>query len=633
MTKNLLAFFICIILLPCCGRKTPEEQPVTNEDVPDVSPAAYMSLYDPVADAGQYTLPEMKVVPPKYWSCVDVLEASSRNDPDRSAHGEGLQYHLLCQSIAGLVNAAVDEGRAQIAVWLYDHGHRDSYELSKKALDNLGMNEQGLQTGLELALNDYNDADGVKIQLKGLFDGYVLTDLKNNPESNLVATVASHVYNSIIVDVRDRELFDKAGYKMTYDARTKSTAEAWYEFKDRCSNAALVVMPVLTGELRQFVIKNKLFALNINKVADNPSQGQNLDIFEEALSWLAPGARAYGWEGNVAEDVFVNRASLTGHPWVPADWYYNLPLTSINYGARQKQTLVKVQHPKNIDFDKKKRFVAYWLTDGDNVQWMMNDFVRNYYSDKHSAEVKMGYGVALHNLSLMAPEQHKNIIDAQLQECTLIEALGGGYLYADNFGQYDMRSDRLDKLASDVAASMRQHRVKILGLMCRDVGSAAAKDGYRAFIEANDQLEGIVVVQYSPMYASGEGEIFWFKNSAGFQIPVVTVKYTIWNHEGNNVSRQGSPAFVFGKLKSEAENSYSLVSVHAWSRFHDIGNSGDVTAELANGGNIYGTSAAWLCSRRFDTSMETISVQELIWRIRMKFYPQQTTALIESYTD
>src|SRR5690606_34179460 len=133
-----------------------------------------------------------------------------------------------------------------------DHGGSESYSLSKKALNNLGVSEQGGQSAIELARNTYGESDGVHIQIKDLFSGYVLTDVNNNPESNIVASVASSIYNAIIVDVRDKAKYDAAGYSMQYDARTKNTADAWREFKDKVSNKALVVMPVQTGELRDF---------------------------------------------------------------------------------------------------------------------------------------------------------------------------------------------------------------------------------------------------------------------------------------------------------------------------------------------------------------------------------------------
>lgn len=67
---------------------------------------------------------------------------------------------------------------SDVAVWLYDHGGKASYKVSKQALEDMGICEQGVQNGLELACSDYESVDGLRVQLKGFFDGYVLTDVK-----------------------------------------------------------------------------------------------------------------------------------------------------------------------------------------------------------------------------------------------------------------------------------------------------------------------------------------------------------------------------------------------------------------------------------------------------------------------
>lgn len=113
-------------------------------------------------------------------------------------------------------------------------------------------------------------------------------------------------------------------------------------------------------------------------------------------------------------------------------------------------------------------------------------------------------------------------------------------------------------------------------------------------------------MQYSP-YAGGEGEVFWVTNKAGYDIPVITVKYSLWDriHE-----REGSPDFIASKLKEEAqEESFSVVCVHAWSRFE---------------GDTYGASAAKRCAERLDDRFEAINMQELVWRLRMSRRPEQT---------
>lgn len=622
---NGIALVMCSLFLSCSKYKSPD----INQGINDAVPQLYDDLYDPLKDNGQYNLPEMTVKPKRYWSVVEVLNVGSRNNIGESNEIRGLQYHLLAQSLAGLTNRAVQQGKSQIAVWLHDHAGRESYALSKQALGDMGIGEQGMQSAIELARNDYGPSDGIKLQIKDLFDGYVLTDVTNNPESNIVASVASSVYNALIVDIRDKAKYDAAGYTMKYDARNKSTADAWKEFKTKVSNKALVVMPVQTGELRDFAITNNLFVVNINKRKENASAGQNLQVFEEILSWLAPGAPIYGWEQGIDESVFVSRASAKGHVWVPSDWTYNIPLTSLTYKQRQTSALAKVVNPQFIDWKKDKKFVSYYLSDGDNVQWMMNDFVSDYYQNGDAAGMKMGFGIAASNLLQMAPSQFNNIFSKQHRDYTLIEALGGGYQYVDNFGIEESRTTRLTNLAKDVAQHMRQHRIKVLGLMAKDVKSAAAKEGYQAFIDANEQLEGLVVLQYSP-YAGGKGDIIWLKNKQGYEIPVISIRYSLWNFGNVNHEREGTPAYISQKLAVDTDNKFSVIGVHAWSRFKDIGKGTDPLAENNDGDNN-GASAAKLMSNHLGPDFETVNVQELIWRIRMNHSKEETDRYLKTY--
>ena len=559
-----------------------------------------------VPDGKLYSMPEMKKKPRKFWTCTGVVSIDNRNSINETETMQGLQYHLLCQSLAGLTNRMVEEGKSDVAVWLYDHGGKASYKVSKQALEDMGICEQGVQNGLELACSDYESVDGLSVQLKGFFDGYVLTDVKNNPESGIVASVASHVYNSIIVDVRDKEYFEKAGYSMKYDATHKTTLDAWHEFKDKCNNEALVIMPVQTGELREFAIKNNLFVLNLNKKQGDPRSGQNVDLLEEVLAWLQPNVPVYGWEQGVSEDQFVARISKSGHPMIPCDWSYNHSLTSLLYTECQQPVQAQSFNPKLIDFDKKRNYVSFFLSDGDNIQWMMQDFATSFYDVPEAIEVKMSYGLPVSTLSMMAPAQLHNLMNLRRDECSVLEMLGGGYYYIDAYSQNNNRNDNLKVAAERLAVSMRRYHVGLLGVMAMDVKSVASKEAYQAFVDANDRLEGIIALQYSP-YAGGGGEVFWVTNKNGYDIPVITVRYSLWDriHE-----REGSPDFIASKLKAEPQvESFSAICVHAWSRFE---------------GNAHGAAAARLCAGKLDGRFEVVNMQELVWRLRMSRHPEQT---------
>ena len=560
-----------------------------------------------VPDGKLYSMPEMKKKPRKFWTCTGVVSIDNRNSINETETMQGLQYHLLCQSLAGLTNRMVEEGKSDVAVWLYDHGGKASYKVSKQALEDMGICEQGVQNGLELACSDYESVDGLRVQLKGFFDGYVLTDVKNNPESGIVASVASHVYNSIIVDVRDKEYFEKAGYSMKYDATHKTTLDAWHEFKDKCNNEALVIMPVQTGELREFAIKNNLFVLNLNKKQGDPRSGQNVDLLEEVLAWLQPNVPVYGWEQGVSEDQFVARISKSGHPMIPCDWSYNHSLTSLLYTERQQPVQAQSFNPKFIDFGKKRNYVSFFLSDGDNIQWMMQDFATSFYDVPEAIEVKMSYGLPVSTLSMMAPAQLHNLMNLRRDECSVLEMLGGGYYYIDTYSQNNNRNDNLKVAAERLAVSMRRYHVGLLGVMAMDVKSVASKEAYQAFVDANDRLEGIIALQYSP-YAGGGGEVFWVTNKNGYDIPVITVRYSLWDriHE-----REGSPDFIASKLKAEAQvESFSAICVHAWSRFE---------------GNAHGAAAARLCAGKLDGRFEVVNMQELVWRLRMSRHPGTDT--------
>lgn len=622
MTTSLilhLLIFSCSLLLCCCGSKEsvtvidggtgiPNKGSDTTKTgsnsftLPASNPDAvtYESIFDEVSDKGQYYMPQTRRTPKKYWALVNA----SSDDPGLKGIGEGLQYSLLCQSLAGIVNSAMDEGKTDVGIWLDVSGK--SYELSK---NNLG-GEIGRQTGIELLTKEYGPVDGIEADVKKLVDGYVLTDVVSNPESGVVATVASHVYNSIIVDVRDKEYFDALGYKMNYDARAKTTADAWLEFKDKCNNEALVVMPVKTAELREFAIKNRLFCVNLNKAYGSVSQGQNVQLFNEILAWMKPNAPVLGWEQGVSEDSFVGLASNAGHPLLASDWSYNHTLTSIDYNNRQDGILAKVTNPRSIDYGAGSRFVSFFLSDGDNYQWVMGDsFVNDFYCQEERTASKMSFSLCAEALSQLAPAQLGNIFNLQGSANTMIESFGGGYYYADTYSISGNRSENLKIMAERAASHMRQHRIKVLELIATDVYSQKAQEAYKAFIEANDQLEGIIAIQYSP-YNGGHGKIFWETNSAGYDIPVVTAKYSLWQGGSDG---QGDPATIASAINS-GQDSLALICVHAWSDFD----------------GKRASSAALSCLKNAGASFKPANVQELIWRIRMRHRKEQTLKYLKT---
>jgi hypothetical protein len=217
---------------------------------------------------------------------------------------------------------------------------------------------------------------------------------------------------------------------------------------------------------------------------------------------------------------------------------------------------------------------------------------------------------------------------------SIIEFGGNGYFYADDFAS-SVQSERttlLNNHAQRIADNLRQRRIKILGLFCNDVKSEQAREAYQAYISKNDQLIGIIAVQYTP-YAGGNGEIMWFKNASNINIPVVTVRYSMWNFGSSNSSNEGTPAFVasqINKLSDASNSSFSMVAVHAWSAFSDIGESTSLTDENKNGTAYSATPVSW-CTKRLSKKVRVVNAEEFIWQLRMKNYPEETKKILQSF--
>ena len=115
------ALLLSLTMASCEVYESPEINQGLNEEN---NTSLYADAYDPISNVGQYYMPEMKVKPKKYWNCVEVVTVGSRNELGQTDKMRGLQYHLLCQSLAGLTNRAVEQGKSEIAVWLHDPNKR-----------------------------------------------------------------------------------------------------------------------------------------------------------------------------------------------------------------------------------------------------------------------------------------------------------------------------------------------------------------------------------------------------------------------------------------------------------------------------------------------------------------------------
>ncbi|MDX9748419.1 MAG: GxGYxYP family putative glycoside hydrolase [Paludibacter sp.] len=604
-----LLSLLAAMMLSCETYVTPDPTAHKNDSI---STSLYVEQYDKFSDKGQYNLPKQKLGN-SFW--VVVNSTSNVNDYSDNS----LRTSLLAESIIGLTALAVNENRGSTMVWS-DVATPEYIALR----NNTGMKNLGSASVWELL---------EKPEIKQCIKGYVLYNMLRQ-ESISAATVAAHVYESILVDAQNEAKVQALGYTKTYDASNQTPVTAWAAFRDKCNNNALLFMPTLTANNKGFAIAHRLMFINFNKRYAFPSSGNNSALFSEVLAWLKPLSPVIGWEQNVDEHSFVNLVSNSGNIVAPADWLYNLTILSANYTDKQ-QGIATVTNPRYITYSDTASFASFFLSDGDNIQWMINGFRNSkYYFNPDNIKTKISFGMPVSNLSTMIPGLLPTLFAEQSPSNSIIEFGGNGYFYADDFasGVKGERTTLLANHAQKIADNLRQRRIKLLGLFCNDVKSEEAKEAYQAYISKNDQLVGIIALQYTP-YAGGNGEIMWFKNANNIHIPVVTVRYSMWNFGNSNNSNEGTPAFVasqINKLSDASKSTFSMVAVHAWSAFSDIGESTSLTDENKNGTAYSATPVSW-CTKRLNKKVRVVNAEEFMWQLRMKTFPEETRQILQSF--
>ena len=581
----------------------------------------YEDIYDPIKDVGQFQLPSLTKTPKYCW----FLTVENEN-PSQS-----LKEYILAASMSGLTARAIQNDKTDVAIWIRNHGDNlAAYKAELMSLQERGCQFLGDISPFELMTQKMPLVNGKDVNINHLFDGYILMDMDNNPQSGSVAVTASHVYNGVIVDKVFKDKFDKAGFKMLYDASNKKVPDAWNEFKDKCATDGMVVMPNNTYELRDVAIQNSWFFMNFYPEPHSNDKGEYWNLYQEVCSTLDNHTMVYGWEEGPHDERAINAVvSENALSTAINDWFYNYCLTNSDYRNRQNSVLADVINPKDINYNKDKRFVSYYMSDGDNNQWMMGGFIEDWYDVPYSSANKVAFGINTTAMPQMAPAAYEYILNHQPKGSTIVEVQGGGVMYSDTYGNKRNRSEALKERARMTAAHMRQHRIKVLGLMAKEyVGSEQAKEAYQTYINENDQLIGLVALQYTP-YAGGRGDIYWFKNTVCMHIPVITVKYSLWN-EPQNREREGTPKYIDACLDKDENNpKYNLVCIHAWSKFSDQGTDCDELAETRKG-DVMGSNIATLLTNHLDDSYEVVSLEELIWQLRMDVYPEETQNFLDS---
>ncbi len=513
----------------------------------------------------------------------------------------------LAQSISGLAAQALNENRGEEGVWIY-YSNDNYVDYYASLVKRIQVKNTGTYTVWELVK---------RYSKKGIIDGYVLYDCKSNNNTINLATIYAGVKKSVLIDIEQEKKAIALGLVKQEDVRGRSLdKELFDELRGQLNPALLVLANPQASNNRDYAIAHKSM---VYYGVDS--------LLENILSWVQPLSPVIGWNKG-DEFKHIEPCTRWGLINTVSDFCMNLPLLSI----RTKDPLPKIRalDPATINFSKQSNYQSFVMSDGDNMQWTSNQFInsKDYWANAANSKLSMGFTSCLLNLSMASRDVYKKLLATQQPGVSLVE-YGGGYYYPDLFAiARPNREELVRKFAAIINVKMKETGTSVFGVICKNLASERAKEMYRVFAEEIEDLSGIIAVQYSP-YNGGNGKIYWVKNKKGISIPVITARYQLWANQHRKNS--GSPADIAGYINTDTTagtGEWGWTIVHAWSRFDkDASGSFDDIKKGEKKGERGVTPVKWTSELLSDRTT-VVSIEELIWRIRMKNNRQETESVI-----
>lgn len=525
---------------------------------------------------------------------------------------------MLVASLSGLATQAVGVKQFNEMVW-EEHTPADFYSELQDAVIDAIQPQSIRHTECWQLLSDYKRAGVVKGYILYSSDkskGRMYSRRENMNLSANVATVYAGVLKGVLIDESLEQQAQALGLKRLKDCRTISMEDCFNEMKTRLNNHSALAVDPKVSNCREYAIANRLMVYyDVNALS------------EKIMEWVEPLSPIVGWN---CPDEFTHTSLVSrwGHFNTASNWCKNMTLLAAA-SAKMKPKHLQPFNPKQIDYSDPSSFHAFLMSDGDNMQWTYNSFMTSddFYASPLKKDFSINWTSCPVNLSIMSVPSWNRIVDKGMLFNTIVE-YGGGYQYPDLFAtNRSNRAELLTRFARRLNEHFNQLGLTTMGVICQDVHSKAAREAFSIYAHEIKSLCGIIAIQYYPYELAGEIE--WFDNGVGIDIPVVTATYSIWDTVDAKRPHGGTPSYVASLInrnalsatKNKQAGELSFTIVHAWSSF-DKSNSEENTT-------VKGINAAWASAQKLNQYVHTVSLEELLWRIRMRYRPQQTQSLIQ----
>ncbi len=582
MLTIVLALTLSMLCLCCCSQPstTPSEQPPQPPQDPDTKPdGPEDDPDDSVSD------PDDSVSDPD--DSETAPEEPTPLLPAISVAPNKAKTLLLTKAVSGangvtlgtLQGLAAKNSETQILL------RANSWSLYLPYIQN---------EGVTICETDESGADWTLATLLSFYapelSGYILS----SSESLSVAISLAGLLNAVVVQPSNEQLALNAGLCMIMDARDKD--DLWLRSSEYFAQLSRTVAVEQPTSMAHKLVDYAVMAGAYFNFYDGSQANEHADMFE----FLDDGAILLGWNNTLGEYETVSSLSKLNACLIPADHAYNLSTLSSFFGEGKVNN--ELYSSENVDPPSTRNdvhTVCIVMSDGDNLQWTMNDYAHKtyWYGSELRGTFPMSWGLPALVGDLALPMMQYYADQQTSQDEFIMQLSGLGYTFPSNWDEDAKRS-----MVQTLAETMARRGFKYMNIL-DDHGFTA--QNMSAFT-AQSAIEGIFYTDYAN-YAGYNGEILW---SDG--VPVVSARYRLWSGIGGCDPESIANSINSASTDIYSTNAYSFIIVHAWSGLDADGNF------VANGDTM--AAVAKLVSL-LDGDVDVVGASEFMNRIKANLSP------------
>ena len=348
-----------------------------------------------------------------------------------------------------------------------------------------------------------------RLKQQGIVKGYVLyakagknvADDKRNDASVNIATSLCAPLGAIAIDQRMVPRARKLGLRELADARGKSFDWLLDKIRGRFSHHVLGLLSPAQMNLRdEFVAANVL-------VTEYHKGGG----YRRSLKLMRIGGLVLGWDGH--EYHVTDAASRFGLRVVASDWASDIPLLSSGRTGLQLSGgfAIRPHNDLPVHLNPKRHYVTFISSDGDNVQWALNVFIKNHHTwrDPLRGKIPFGWSLPMQDLLQVCPYE-LNYLRSTAKPRDGFVQFSTGYFYWDHFGAARGGVDALGPILRRTSLFLNRLQLHTMISFTVDWNSPQAVAAYRQAALNIPKLRALFTIQFDP-YAAGRGKIIWIR--------------------------------------------------------------------------------------------------------------------------